>query len=309
MFSEGKETNMRKLATVFLFVLMLSGVAVQADERPRIAIIEFPVDDAGLWSGFKPHKREISAALIDLFTTAIVEKGSFRLFERERLAAIMKEQNLGLSGNITPETAVQVGKLLGVQYLLTGRVTKFAYKGKSYDAFFKVGFKYKSQELQGRLDIRLIRTDTGEIVYVDKGSGGKKFKNLRVASIGGGTDFDQTMVNDIFEPIITDMATKMTTKVADLKITPAAMTKDEGKIIKVSGSQIYINLGSRNGVNAGDTFTVYRMGEALIDPDTGEELGANETRIGSLTVSSVQEKFSICSIASGSGFNTGDLVK
>jgi len=96
---------MRKLATVFLFVLMLSGVAVQADERPRIAIIEFPVDDAGLWSGFKPHKREISAALIDLFTTAIVEKGSFRLFERERLAAIMKEQNLGLSGNITPETA------------------------------------------------------------------------------------------------------------------------------------------------------------------------------------------------------------
>ena len=171
------------------------------------------------------------------------------------------------------------------------------------------GFKYKRQELQGSLDIRLIRTDTGEIVYVDKGSGGKKFKNLRVASIGGGTDFDQTMVNDIFEPIITDMATKMTTKVADLKITPAAMTKDEGKIIKVSGSQIYINLGSRNGVNAGDTFTVYRMGEALIDPDTGEELGANETRIGSLTVSSVQEKFSICSIASGSGFNTGDLVK
>jgi len=300
---------MKKFASVVLFILVLSGIVVKADERPRVAIIEFPVDDTGLWSGFKPHKREISASLVDLFTTAMVDKGSFRVFERERLAAIMKEQNLGLSGNITPDTAVQVGRLLGVQYLLTGRVTRFAYKGKSYDAFFKVGFKYKSQELQGRLDIRLIRTDTGEIVYVDKGENGKKFKNLRVASIGGGTDYDQTMVGEIFEPIIEDMAKKMATKVADLKITPAAMTKEEGKIIKVDGSKVFINLGSRNGVNTGDSFTVYRMGEALIDPDTGEELGASETRIGSLKVTSVDEKYAICSVESGSGFKSGDVVK
>ena len=87
------------------------------------------------------------------------------------------------------------------------------------------------------------------------------------------------------------------------------MTKDEGKIIKIDGSKVFINLGSRNGVNTGDSFTVYRMGEALIDPDTGEELGASETRIGSLKVTSVDEKYSICSVESGSGFKSGDVVK
>ncbi len=301
---------MKKIAFALFFVIALSGLTVQAaDERPRVAIIEFPVDGAGLWSGFQPYKREISSALVDLFTTAMVSKGSFRVFERERLEAVMKEQNLGLSGNITPETAVQVGKLLGVQYLLTGRVTQFAYKGKSYDAFFKVGFKYKSQKLEGRLDIRLIRTDTGEIVYVDKGEGEKKFKNLRIASIGGGTDFDQTMVNDIFEPIVDQMATKMATKVADLKITPVAMTKEEGSIIKVSGSKVFINLGERNGVNVGDSYDVYRQGDVLIDPETGEELGATEKKIGTIEVASVEEKFSIANVVSGSGFQSGDIVR
>ncbi len=302
---------MKKIAFV-LFVLFVTGSMsfVQAgDNRPRVAIIDFPVDGSGLWSGFRPHKREISAALVDLFTTALVEKGNFRVFERSRLQDIMKEQNLGLSGNISPNTAVQIGKLLGVQYLLTGRITRFAYKGKSFDAFFKVGFKFKNKKLQGRLDIRLIRTDTGEIVYVDKGSNEKKFMNLRIATIGGGTDYDETMVNEIFEPIVEQMAQKMSSKVADLKITPVAMTKHEGKIIKVSGSKIFINLGTRNGVNAGDSYTVYRKGEALIDPDTGEELGASETKIGSLKVTSVQEKYSICTIVGGKGFKTGDIVK
>ncbi|NOZ12558.1 MAG: hypothetical protein GXO69_02795 [Acidobacteria bacterium] len=302
---------MKKIAFV-LFVLLVAGsmsFVKAGDNRPRIAIIDFPVDGAGLWSGFRPHKREISAALVDLFTTALVEKGNFRVFERARLQDIMKEQNLGLSGNISPDTAVKIGKLLGVQYLLTGRVTRFAYKGKSFDAFFKVGFKFKNKKLQGRLDIRLIRTDTGEIVYVDKGSGEKKFMNLRIATIGGGTDFDETMVNEIFEPIVEQMAQKMSSKVADLKITPVAMTKREGKIIKVSGSKVFINLGARNGVNTGDSYTVYRKGEALIDPDTGEELGASETKIGSLRVVSAQEKYSICTVVGGKGFKTGDIVK
>jgi len=301
---------MKRLVLVAMAVLLTTGLWVKAaDDRPRIAIIDFPVDAQGLWTGFRPYKREISAALVDLFTTALVEKGSFRVFERQRLADIMKEQNLSMSGNIIPESAVQIGKLLGVQYLLTGRVTRFAYKDKNFDAFYKVAFKFKNKKLQGRLDIRLIRTDTGEIVYVDKGSGEKKFMNLRIATIGGGTDFDQTMVNDIFEPIVDQMAAKMSTKVADLKITPAAMMKSEGKIIKVSGSQVFINLGSRNGVNVGDVYTVYRKGEALIDPDTGEELGASETKLGALKVTKVEDKYSIATVSSGSGFKVGDVVR
>lgn len=277
------------------------------DTRPRVAIVDFDIDDAGLWSGFKPHKREISSALVSLFTTALVERGSVRVFERKRLEAIMKEQNLSMSGNVDPSTAVKIGKLIGVQYILTGKITRFAYKGKSFDAFFKVGFKFKNKKLEGRLDIRLIRTDTGEVVYVDKGMGSKKFMNLRIATIGGGTDYDETMVNEIFEPIVEQMADKLSKKVKELKIDSPEMSAKQGKVIAVKGNEVFINLGERNGVQLGDVFAVKKKGESLIDPDTGEELGAEMTKVGSIKVIEVKEKYSKCKIVSGSA-KKGNIV-
>ncbi len=298
---------LRRLLSVFLIFLLFGGMLQARDTRPRIAIVNFDVDDAGLWYGFKPHKREISEALVELFTTALVERGAVRVFERKRLEAILKEQNLSMSGNVDPSTAVKIGKLVGVQYLLTGKVTRFAYKGKSFDAFFKVGFKFKNKKLEGRLDIRLIRTDTGEVVYVDKGMGSKKFMNLRIATIGGGTDYDETMVNDIFEPIVEQMADKLSKKVKELKIDSPEMTVKQGKVVAVKNGTIYINLGARNGVQAGDVFTIKKKGEVLIDPDTGEELGAEMTTVGSVKVVEVKEKYSKCKIISGSA-HKGDIV-
>ncbi len=289
----------KRLTGVFLVILLLIPTVSARDTRPRIAIVNFDVDDAGLWVGFKPHKREISSALVELFTTALVERGAVRVFERKRLDAILKEQNLSLSGNVDPATAVKIGKLMGVQYLLTGKVTKFAYKGKSFDAFFKVGFKFKNKKLEGRLDIRLIRTDTGEVVYVDKGKGEKKFMNLRIATIGGGTDYDETMVNDIFEPIVEQMADKLSKKVQELKIESPEMTVKTGKVIAVKGETVFVNLGSRNGVQSGDVFVVKKKGEVLIDPDTGEELGAEMETVGTVKVVDVKEKYSKCKIVSG----------
>ncbi len=290
---------LRRLLSVFLIFLLFGGMLQARDTRPRIAIVDFDVNDSGLWVGFRPHKREISAALVELFTTALVERGSVRVFERKRLEAIMKEQNLSVSGNVDPATAVKIGKLIGVQYILTGKITRFAYKGKSFDAFFKVGFKFKNKKLEGRLDIRLIRTDTGEVVYVDKGMGEKKFMNLRIATIGGGTDYDETMVNDIFEPIVEQMADKLSKRVQELKIEAPEMKVKEGKVIAVKGSTVFINMGSLKGVNEGDVFTIKKKGEVLIDPDTGEELGAEMTVVGTLKVVEVKEKYSKCKITSG----------
>ena len=297
----------RRVLGAFLILLLFGTMVYARDNRPRIAIVDFDVDDAGLWVGFRPHKREISQALVELFTTALVERGAVRVFERKRLEAILKEQNLSMSGNVDPATAVKIGKLIGVQYILTGKITRFAYKGKSFDAFFKIGFKFKNKKLEGRLDIRLIRTDTGEVVYVDKGMGEKKFMNLRIATIGGGTDYDETMVNDIFEPIVEQMADKLSKKVQELKIESPEMSVKQGKVIAVKGNIVYVNLGERNGVQTGDVFTVKKKGEVLIDPDTGEELGAEMQKVGTIKVIEVKEKYSKCKLISGTA-KKGNIV-
>ena len=61
------------------------------------------------------------------------------------------------------------------------------------------------------------------------------------------------------------------------------------RIVKVDGRSAYINVGSATGIKVGDKFTIYRPGEALIDPVTGMNLGSTEKQVGTLVVTEVQE--------------------
>jgi len=44
----------------------------------------------------------------------------------------MQEKNLVLSGDIDPSTAIKAGKLLGLNYLLTGAVTEYGARDKLF---------------------------------------------------------------------------------------------------------------------------------------------------------------------------------
>src|SRR5205814_1233995 len=49
----------------------------------------------------------------------------FVVVEREQIAQILKEQGLGMTGAISPQTAAKAGKLLGLQAIVTGKITDF----------------------------------------------------------------------------------------------------------------------------------------------------------------------------------------
>src|SRR5229473_2655143 len=67
----------------------------------------------------------------------------------------------------------------------------------------------------------------------------------------------------------------------------------EGRIIKVEGTRAWINLGALAGIKVGDRVNVFQVGEALIDPDTGAKLGADERQTGNGAVVEVQSKFAV----------------
>jgi hypothetical protein len=49
------------------------------------------------------------------------------IISRDRLNQVMREQQLGLSGVIDQQTAIELGRILGVHELLTGRITQISY--------------------------------------------------------------------------------------------------------------------------------------------------------------------------------------
>ena len=63
---------------------------------------------------------------------------------------------------------------------------------------------------------------------------------------------------------------------------------------------MYINRGSKHGIEVGKNFTMMEEGEMLTDPDSGAIIGNEQGKeLGKLKVTSVQDEVAICEVTSG----------
>ena len=70
------------------------------------------------------------------------------------------------------------------------------------------------------------------------------------------------------------------------------------KIIQVKTNTVAVNYG--DGVlSVGELYDVYSLGEALIDPDTGESLGSDEEFVGSIKINRTTAKICYADIMDG----------
>ena len=119
-----KRVSSLALCGALLLAILAAPGLIQAagkgGREPRIAVLEFKNKADNQW-----WYHGGADAAQDVFVTELVKSGKFRVVEREQLEALMKEKGLTLSGDVDPKTAVRVGKLLGVNYLLTGAVTEY----------------------------------------------------------------------------------------------------------------------------------------------------------------------------------------
>lgn len=294
---------MARRFVVVAVALALVATSVHAG-KPRIAVLEFghKALNSRWWGS--------GGAAQDMFITELVKSGKFSVIDRERLDALMREKNLSLGGDIDPSTAVKAGKLLGVEYFLFGNVTEFGEQENKAKVGWGIGVDVKKRKFVAALDCRIVNTTTGEIVWADTGSKEESNVNVFVFGTGGGVD-DDRMFDKVLRPVVVELAGK----VAKLNLessggpVPASEVKS-GKIAKVEGTTVWINLGSANGINVGDTFAVYELGEPIKDPDSGEVLGQDEKKIGRIRVTAVKgPKYSECTIVDGSGMSAGNIVK
>ncbi|HNT56937.1 MAG TPA: CsgG/HfaB family protein [Syntrophales bacterium] len=165
-----------------------------------VAVMDFETKVPG-------HGWRVGYGASDMLTTALVKCKKFRVYERDKLASIMKEQGLQLSGAVDGATAVRVGKLIGVKYIVTGAVTEY---GTSKSGFNLPGyFAMGKTGYAAAVDIRIVSVETGEIIFADTGSGALESQSMAVLGIGGGESFDQKKASQAMRIAIDDLARKM----------------------------------------------------------------------------------------------------
>ena len=286
--------SVRAWALAALATLIVSSVPLQADAqaRIRIAIWDFENNAERRWW----FSDDLGPAARNHIDTAFAEDSKlsnmFSIVEREKLDMVMKEQGLATTGALDQQTAAKVGKILGIKYILTGAVDKFAIN-TTKGGFGGIGGKYTKAE--AAINLRFIDTTTAERVVAasaegDVKKGGGFFKGASLSR-----DAEWGIASEAIEKTAKEVVAKLASKSKQLaRLSPGgAMGGSEGKIIKVEGDRAWINMGSASGLKPGDSFKIVTMGEALVDPDTGQVLGSDETETGSGQVVDVQDRFSI----------------
>jgi curli biogenesis system outer membrane secretion channel CsgG len=174
-------------------------------QKPRIAVLEFKNKADNQW-----WYHGGATAAQDVFVTELVKSGKFHVVEREQLEALMQEKHLALSGDLDPATAARVGKLLGLNYLLTGSVTEY---GNTHVEGGGGGILAGKKKFVAALNARLIDTSTGEIAWADEASQEETSVKVSVFGYGGGVD-DERMFDKVMKPCIQKLVASL--KAADL---------------------------------------------------------------------------------------------
>lgn len=122
------------------------------DTRPGMAVLDF---DIGATIGqeaddYQALRRGLAAMTI----SELAVNPAVRVVERAQLQQILQEQNLGREGRVEANTIVQIGRLIGAKYMVTGTLFDvrgdFRIDARLFDA--ETGQILRTQRVQGRLD-------------------------------------------------------------------------------------------------------------------------------------------------------------
>src|SRR5664279_3864109 len=112
------QKNMKLKLISVLTLSLLAGAFARAElSQPLpVAVFDFESKDEAV--------RDLGPKVATLVNANLSAEPNLILVERAELDKVLGEQELGLSGTVTPDSAAKIGQLTGAKVLVTGRVFK-----------------------------------------------------------------------------------------------------------------------------------------------------------------------------------------
>lgn len=290
-----------------LLVILLLTVAIlpvtAQDTRYRVAIL--PFDDGSIQDRWWGNSWDVGKGVADELLTELFKTNRFRLIEREQIEKILQEQDFGLQGRVDPRTAAKIGKILGVHYLIMGKVTEFSTDSKGGAVALKDGFglSVKSNVARVAIDARMVDATTAEIKSAVTGRGEKKQTSLGLsvkwnAIAFGSNEFKKTNLGIALRDAVASVAQQIGEQAYIGEGPSSSVPAIEGQVADVYGNKVYINVGSGDGVQPGMIFEVEHILRVVKDPATGEVIDYVTEPVATISITDVKEKSSTAVIVS-----------
>ncbi|MFN0118361.1 MAG: CsgG/HfaB family protein [Elusimicrobiota bacterium] len=244
-------------------------------------------------------QQRIGDTATDILITELTKSGKFIVVERSKLDKIMEEQKFGQSGAVDPGTAAQIGKILGLNAIVTGSVSQFGLKKEGKDFIIS---QSKQQIVECTVDVRVVDVETGQVLLADSGKGVVRKATGKFLGMGNQSKYDETLEGEALRASIVQFVTNI---VSQVNKKPWSC-----RVAAVEDGSIYLNAGDASGLEVGTKLALFSQGKEIKDPTTGMILGRTEKEIGVLKVAShFGEDGSVASVVSGSLPEAGALCR
>ena len=281
---------------------LLPALASAQEGKATIAISSIKATPS-LDASVKPDKKLEMGRIIESLNSQLIDRinatRKFDVVGRSDLNDILKEQDLGASGNVDAKTAAKAGKVAGATFLLVATVDDFQDYVETA-TFVNTGRSATKRVFRVSVVGKLYDSSTGKLIEsANLQTGNDDFKDIsenRSYSTKDGNLTDEMMV-----AVARDLAQKIANHFADV-IFPA-------KVLLRRDNVVTINRGEGGGVAVGDVFNAYALGQELVDPDTKESLGREEVKVGKVKITQVNPKTSTAEILDDTGIDKGAILR
>jgi curli biogenesis system outer membrane secretion channel CsgG len=317
--------------TVRVWALVLLLVPLCMGQKKRVAVLNFDYGTVqSSVAAIFGTNQDVGKGISDLLVQKLVQDRKYSVIERNAIDKVLAEQNFGNSDRVDSSTAAQIGRILGVDAVILGSITQFGRDDKATTVgggiMGGIASKYGLGGVQKRnakavvnVTARLVDTSTAEILAAVTGSGESKRAGASLVGAGGSTggagggafdmtssNFADTLLGEAVHQAVNQVADQLDQSATTL---PTRKLEINGLIADVAGNTLVLNVGSKSGVKVGDTLEVSRVARTVKDPSSGKVIKTITSKLGTATVTEVDELSATATYQGAGAAKVGDAVK
>ncbi len=320
----------RASCVVCVLVCALLSASV-AQQKKRVAVLSFDYGTVqSSVAAIFGANQDVGKGISDLLVQKLVQDGKYSVIERNALDKVLGEQNFSNSDRADSSSAAKIGRILGVDAIITGTITQFGRDDKNtsvggggfggYGSKFGLGgVSRRNAKAVVGVTCRLVDTTTAEILAAVTGTGESTRSGTSLLGAGGGggsggggafdmssANFGETILGEAVHKAVDSMGQQLDDKAEAL---PTRKIEFNGLVADVTGSTLVLNIGRKDGVKVGDTVDISRPIKTVKDPTTGKVLRTITNKMGTATITDVDEQSATANYAGSSPAKVGDAAK
>jgi hypothetical protein len=277
-----------------LALFLAAGTGSDAQDLPLIAVYPIEIANSNPAYSFM-RKEQLDQGLILLGAEETLRNSRrFKVFERDKkvlASTIVTEQDRAACGSEEKElikcdlrrfagNAAGMGQLSNVEFIVQVSIKDLTIQAPTYSPIEEFPGRFrKTNNASIDISVKVLDTTSGQIKY--QGSVITALSS-KAEIVTGSVAFSP---RSVWNQIATEAGRRVGNSIVGA-IYPI-------EVVQTNGKSIVVNRGQGSGIQVGEVYEVYAIGESMKDPRTGIDLGGEETLLGDIVIRRIAEKFSV----------------